>query len=200
MGQEYKQCIRCVMDTTDPDIYFDENGFCNHCSEFLEKTAKRVYIGEETNKKLDQLIKKIKQKGKSKKYDCVIGISGGIDSCYTAYIAKQLGLRSLLVHMDNGWNSEAAVKNIKNIANKLEFDYESYVLDWHEFKDLQLSFLKASIPEMETPTDIAIPASLHKIAAKYKLPNVPNQSKRKKATIRFVLNWRSIRSNPDLSY
>ena len=109
----------------------------------------------------------MKQSGQGKAYDCVIGLSGGIDSCYAAYIAKQKGLRILAVHLDNGWNSEEAVLNIKNVAKKLEIDYESYVLDWEEFKDLQLAFLKASVPEAETPTDIAIPAATHKIAAKY---------------------------------
>ena len=94
-------------------------------------------------------------------------MSGGTDSSYLAYIIKQRGLRPLAVHMDNGWNSEKAVVNIKNITRKLGIDYESYVLDWEEFKDLQLSFLKASVPEAETPTDIAIPAALHSVAAKH---------------------------------
>jgi len=167
--QAYQQCTRCVMDTSDPDILFDENGHCNHCTEFLEKTAKQVYQGETSDKQLVSLVEKIKKSGKTREYDCVIGISGGIDSCYAAYVAKKLGLRPLAVHMDNGWNSEAAVKNIKNVAAKLGIDYQSYVLDWEEFKDLQLSFLKASVPEAETPTDIAIPAALHRIAAENKI-------------------------------
>ncbi len=161
----YQQCNRCVMDTSDTEITFDEKGYCNHCTEFLEKTSKRVYQGEESDRKLALLIEKIKKTGAHNEYDCLIGISGGIDSCYAAYIAKNLGLRPLAVHMDNGWNSEAAVQNIKNVAAKLGIDYQSYVLDWEEFKDLQLAFLKASVPEAETPTDIAIPAALHKIAA-----------------------------------
>lgn len=164
---KYQQCMRCVMDTTDPEITFDKDGYCNHCTEYLERTSKRVYLGVETDIKLNELVKKIKFSGKNKKYDCVLGISGGIDSCYAAYVAKNLGLRVLAVHMDNGWNSDAAVKNIKYVVNMLGIDYESYVLDWVEFKDLQLSFLKASVPEMETPTDIATPAALHKIAEKH---------------------------------
>jgi tRNA(Ile)-lysidine synthase TilS/MesJ len=105
--------------------------------------------------------------GRGRKYDCLIGVSGGVDSSYLAYIIKQHGLRPLAVHMDNGWNSEKAAVNIKNIARKLGIDYESYVLDWEEFKDLQLAFLKASVPEAETPTDVAIPAALHTVAAKH---------------------------------
>ncbi|MBP7390058.1 MAG: N-acetyl sugar amidotransferase [Chitinophagales bacterium] len=165
--KKYRICTRCVMDTSDVDITFDENGHCYHCNGYYSRIANRVYKGEESDRQMNQWIDKIKASGKGKEYDCVIGISGGIDSCYVAYIAKQRGLKPLLVHMDNGWNSEISVKNIKNIAQKLGFDYESYVLDWDEFKDLQLAFLKASVPEIETPTDIAIPAALHQIAAQH---------------------------------
>ena len=165
----YRQCNRCVMDTSDSEITFNENGYCNHCLEYFENTSKRTYRGKETDQILAQLVEKIKKTGKNKKYDCVLGLSGGIDSCYSAYIARQLGLRVLTVHLDNGWNSETAVKNIKYVVGKLGFDYQSYVLDWEEFKDLQLSFLKASVPEAETPTDIAILAALHKVAAKYNI-------------------------------
>lgn len=168
----YQQCARCVMDTTDPDIRFNSKGICNHCSEFLNVRAHYKYNGEETDLKFKALINKIKAEGKGKKYDCIIGLSGGIDSSYVAYIAKQQGLRILGVHMDNGWNSEEAVKNIKNIADILGIDYESYVLDWEEFKEIQLAFLKASVPEADTPTDIAILSSLHRVASKYGVKNI----------------------------
>jgi N-acetyl sugar amidotransferase len=165
--RNYQQCTRCLMDTTDPEIIFDEKGYCNHCTEFLNKRIQHKYQGEESDQALDQLIAEIKRAGEGKEYDCIMGLSGGIDSSYVAYIAKQKGLRILAVHMDNGWNSEEAVLNIKNIAKKLGIDYESYVLDWEEFRDLQLAFLKASVPEADTPTDMAIPASWHHYAAKY---------------------------------
>jgi N-acetyl sugar amidotransferase len=165
MTNKYQQCIRCVMDTSDAEIVFDNAGVCNHCTEYFDKTSRLVYQGESSDLKLQALLTIMKNKGKNREYDCLIGISGGIDSCYVAYVAKDLGLRPLVVHMDNGWNSDISVKNIKNVVAKLGFDYQSYVLDWDEFKDLQLSFLKASVPEAETPTDIAIPAALHKIAA-----------------------------------
>jgi len=163
--REYQQCTRCVMDTTDPSIKFDDEGCCNHCNEFLERTSKLTYQGVSSDLELEKYLVKIKESGKNNKYDCVIGISGGIDSCYVAYVAKQKGLRPLAVHMDNGWNSEEAVNNIKKVCTKLDIDYQSYVLDWEEFKDLQLSFLKSSIVELEIPTDTAIPAALHKVAA-----------------------------------
>lgn len=155
------------MDTTDLEITFDENGYCNHCTEFLNKRIKHRYQGETSDRELERIVEDMKRAGKGKEYDCIIGLSGGIDSCYASYIAKERGLRVLAVHMDNGWNSEEAVMNIKNVAKKLGIDYESYVLDWEEFKDLQLSFLKASVPEAETPTDVAIPAACHYFAAKY---------------------------------
>jgi len=155
------------MDTSDPEITFDEKGHCNHCNYYYSKLTNRTYKGAESDRELEKTIAAIKKSGKGKEYDCVVGISGGIDSCYVAYLLKKFDVRALLVHMDNGWDAEEAVKNIKYIAEKLGFDYESFVLDWDEFKDLQLSFLKASVVEAETPTDIAIPGALHKIASYY---------------------------------
>jgi len=165
--RSYRECSRCVMDTTDPHITFDSAGHCCHCTEFVEKRARHIYHGKESDAALDKLLESIKRAGRRGKYDCVIGVSGGADSSYLAYIITERGLRPLAVHMDNGWNSEKAVINIKNVLRGLGIDYESYVLDWEEFKDLQLSFLKASVPEAETPTDVAIPAALHSVAAKH---------------------------------
>ncbi len=165
----YQQCTRCLMDTSDPLITFDSNGVCNHCTDFINNRSKHTYLGNKSDKALQKLISKIKNDGKGKKYDCIVGLSGGMDSCYAAYIAKSQGLRVLAVHMDNGWNSEEAVHNIENIAKSLDVDYESFVLDWEEIRDLQLAFLKASVPEAETPTDIAILSALHLVAAKYRV-------------------------------
>lgn len=155
------------MDTTDSQITFNEAGHCCHCSEFLDTRAKYNYQGKESDEALDRILENIRSAGKGKKYDCVLGVSGGVDSSYVGYLIKARGLRPLAVHMDNGWNSEKAVVNIKSITRKLGIDYESCVLDWEEFRDLQLSFLKASVPEAETPTDIAISAALHFVAAKH---------------------------------
>jgi N-acetyl sugar amidotransferase len=166
LNTNYKQCSRCVMDTSDTEIVFDDEIFCNHCNSHLLQMEK-IKNGKDTvNAQLKRKILEIKESGKNNKYDCIVGVSGGADGCYSAYLCKQYGLRALLVHMDNGWNSTIAVENIKVVADKLQFDYESFVLDWVEFKDLQLSFLKASVPEIETPTDIAILGSLHKLANK----------------------------------
>ncbi|GIV35484.1 MAG: LPS biosynthesis protein WbpG [Chitinophagales bacterium] len=162
----YQQCVRCVMDTTDPEIQFDENGYCNHCTNFLA-SVKPMIEQRIKNHEIKKILNEIRQKGKGKRYDCILGISGGTDSSYTAYLIKQYGLRVLAVHMDNGWDSETSVKNIRQLLQKLAIDYESYVLDWNQFRDIQLSFLKASVPEIETPTDIAILSTLHKVALKH---------------------------------
>ena len=164
-NMDYQICNRCVMDTSDQEIQFDHLGNCNHCDDFYTNTSKLLYHGEVSDNILHKIVEKIKESGKKREYDCLVGVSGGADSSYVAYTVKKLGLRPLAVHMDNGWNSEESVKNIKKICDKLEIDYQSYVLNWKEFKDIQLSVLKSSVPEVEIPTDIAIAAVLHKIAA-----------------------------------
>jgi N-acetyl sugar amidotransferase len=160
-------CTRCVMSTTDPDITFDAEGRCNHCTDYLERIANLTYRPGASERELEAVVERIKAKGRKKEFDCVVGISGGVDSCYAAYVVKSLGLRPLAVHMDNGWDSDTASKNIKNVARTLGIEYQSVVLDWEEFRDLQLAFLRASVPEIETPTDIAIPAALHSVAAEH---------------------------------
>jgi N-acetyl sugar amidotransferase len=166
MVSEYRMCTRCVMDTTDPDIVFDGNGVCNHCHTYDRMVREYVVDGDEGLHQLDKLAEKIRRSGRNKKYDCIIGVSGGVDSTYVAYRVKQLGLRPLAVHLDNGWDSELAVKNIEETLKRLNIDLYTEVLDWEEFKDLQVSFLKASTPDSEIPTDHAIVALLANMAEK----------------------------------
>lgn len=161
-------CSKCILDSTVPEIFFDDEGVCNYC-EINDEIMKQYPAKEEGKKLLDDIVKKIKKKGKGKKYDCIVGVSGGTDSTYTLHFVKQLGLRPLAVHFDNGWNSEIAVKNIKNATNKLDIDLYTLVADWEEFKDLQVSFLKSSTPDAEVPTDYAIISVLLKVAAKEKI-------------------------------
>lgn len=167
-------CTRCVMDTTDRDIIFDEKGICNHCHEFDANVDYRVLRGEKGKLALETIVEKIKAKGEGKEYDCIVGVSGGVDSTFVAYKCMQLGLRPLAVHLDNGWNSELAVSNIERTIKKLDFDLYTYVLDWREFKDLQLSFLKASTPDGEVPTDHAIFALLLKVAREKNISYIMN--------------------------
>ena len=171
--KEIQVCNRCVMDTTDLDIVFDKQGNCNHCNAYQRNDFK---INDTKTKQLQKAVKQIKKAGKGKKYDCIIGVSGGVDSTYVAYAVKELGLNPLAVHLDNSWNSELAVANIQKIIDKLEIDLYTYVIDWNEFRDLQMSFLKASIPGMEIPTDHAIMSILSKVAAKENIKYIINGS------------------------
>ncbi len=157
------------MDTSDPDISFDPHGQCNHCTNLLQMRQKWQAHLADSVRALEILVDTIRKAGRGKSHDCILGLSGGVDSSYCAYLLKELGLRPLFVHMDNGWNTEEAVMNIKGLADKLGFDYESYVLDWEEFRDLQLAFLRASVVEAETPTDMGIPGALHRIAARHSI-------------------------------
>jgi N-acetyl sugar amidotransferase len=158
------------MDTSDPDIQFDEQGVCNHCHEYDRLIKQRVLEGEAGRRYLEGLIERIKREGRNKSYDCIIGVSGGVDSTYVAYMAKkELGLRPLAVHMDNGWDSELAVKNIEETLKRLGIDLYTNVLNWEEFKDLQLAFLKASTPDSEIPSDHAIWAVIGDMAEKLKV-------------------------------
>lgn len=164
MEREYQICVRCVMDTSDPDIEFDTEGMCHHCRRYDEAIDQLVYPGEIGRRRLNEVIQTIKREGAGKDYDCVIGVSGGVDSTYVAYKVKELGLRPLAVHLDNGWDSELAVKNIENALRTLDIDLDTHVLDWEEFRDLQLAFLKASTPDSEIPTDHAIVSVMRKAA------------------------------------
>lgn len=168
--REYQICTRCVMDTSDPQITFKDQGICNHCHNYSIKVKKVLRIGQD--KELAAIVEKIKKLGKNREYDCVLGISGGIDSSYAAYISHQLGLRVLLVHFDNGWNSELAVSNIENISRKLEFDLYTYVVDWEEFKDIQLAYLYSSAVDIEVPTDHGIRAAVLTVANEKKIKHI----------------------------
>jgi len=165
----YQICTRCVMDTTDPDIIFDEHGYCNHCTNAIERLKQPPYglLPKEKEAALNQLIEKVKASGKVKQYDCVIGLSGGVDSSYLAYLVKQWGLRPIAVHLDNHWNSEIAEQNISNICKNLGIEEKRVVIDWEEFKDLQLAFLKVSTPDSEVPSDNGIFAALWDTARKF---------------------------------
>jgi N-acetyl sugar amidotransferase len=167
-------CSKTVMDTTDPDIVFDDEMISNHFYNYQNNVKSRIEVGIQADLELRKIIEKIKRSGKNKQYDCIVGVSGGTDSTFVAYKCKELGLRPLAVHFDNGWNSELAVSNIEKVLNQLDIDLYTYVIDWKEFSDLQLSFLKSSTSDIEIPTDHAIFALLYKVASKYKVKYVMN--------------------------
>lgn len=161
-----KICTRCLMDDTVKGISFDEKGECTFCK-IHDELESKYPLNNETPHHLKLLVDKIKNDGKGKKYDCIVGVSGGRDSTYTLYNAVKLGLRPLAVHFDNGWNSEIAVQNIKSATDILGVDLHTHVADWEEFKDLQRSFLFASVPDAEVPTDWVIFSVLFAEAAQY---------------------------------
>ena len=167
INRHYQQCKRCVMDTSDPEIVFDEIGNCNHCNDYLAKLPIALKRGEEGRIFLDQQIEKARVSGKGKKYDVIMGLSGGMDSSYVAYNAKKFNLRILAVHLDNGWNSELSVNNIENCIKYLDADLYTHVIDWEEFKNLQITYLKAGVIDIEALTDHAIRSIIYKLTAKY---------------------------------
>lgn len=164
----YQICTRCVMDTTDSEIYFDENGVCNHCL-YFEKVLKRNWLPNTHGEiKLDGIIKKIQYESQHNHYDCMIGLSGGVDSTYLAYILKKRypDLRILAIHIDGGWNSELAVHNIENIVRILKIDLYTGVVPWDEMQDLQLAYFKSQLANQDVPQDHAFFATLYHVAIK----------------------------------
>jgi asparagine synthetase B (glutamine-hydrolysing) len=159
-------CTRCVMDTSDPEITFDADGVCNHCRDYEDLVAWRLPEPSEARRELERLVDRIKRDGRKRDYDCIIGVSGGVDSSYLAHLTKELGLRPLAVHLDNGWDSELAVQNIQNLVSKLGIDLYTHVVDWDEFRDIQRSFFLAGVVDIEMISDHAINAILYRMARK----------------------------------
>jgi aminotransferase len=148
-----KVCSNCVMDESDPEISFDEDGVCNHCITFEEETKKHWFPNEEGAQKLSGLVQRIKNEGQGKEYDCILGLSGGVDSSYLALKASEWDLRPLVVHVDAGWNSELAVANIEVILKHCKYDLHTHVVDWNDMRDLQLAYLKSGISNQDVPQD-----------------------------------------------
>ena len=165
MKDEITVCTRCVMDSSASEIDFDENGVCNFCKEYDIKAQEEVFHGDNGEKKFEKLMSKIRNTGK--KYDVLIGLSGGVDSSYVAYLLQRYNLRILAVHVDNGWNTELSVANVEEIVKRTNIDLVTHVLDWNEFKDIQKSFIKSSLSNIEIPTDHAIWATLVKTANQF---------------------------------
>ncbi|MBL8087269.1 MAG: N-acetyl sugar amidotransferase [Chthonomonas sp.] len=196
----YQICTRCIMDTSDPLIEFNSAGICNHCRGYEHQKQTMVWDEETRETRLQALVGAIRNSGKKHEFDCLIGVSGGVDSTYVAYQVKKLGLRPLAVHMDNGWNSELAVSNIKKTLDTLEIPLDTEVLDWEEFKDLQLAFLKASTPDSEIPTDHAITAVLMQRARQHGIKyvimgsNVSSEAIMPSSWSNGIRDWKYIKS------
>lgn len=171
---DYQVCTRCVMDTTDPAISFDAQGHCNTCNTYLEQRDIIGYRTGVSDKELDAIVKQIKKANKDKDYDVILGISGGVDSAYMAYLAHQLGLRILAVHVDTGWNNEMAVKNIERMCTKLNIELHTIVIDWPTMKELQRAYMLSGVANLDVPQDHVLMTSVMKFAQQYKLGYVLN--------------------------
>ncbi|MFV3288147.1 N-acetyl sugar amidotransferase [Pseudomonas sp. NY11955] len=171
--KNYRICTRCIMDTSDPNIRFDQHGVCEYCANFDSEIKPNWHTGAQGESELMALAEKIKQHGKGKDFDCIIGLSGGLDSSYAAYIAKNvMGLRPLLFHVDAGWNTDQAVGNIERLVDGLGLDLYTDVINWEEMKDLQVAFLRAQISDQDLPQDAAFFSGLYKFARKHKIKYV----------------------------
>jgi N-acetyl sugar amidotransferase len=178
------------MDTTDTKIVFDEKGVCDHCNSFYTHTLPNWHTGEQGQRELDAMVTQIKEAGRGRDFDCIIGMSGGIDSSYLLYIAKEkLGLRPLVFHVDAGWNSQIAVNNIEKLVDGLGLDLYTEVIDWEEMKDLQLAFFKSGVPHVDTPQDHAFFATMYKFAEKYNVKYILTGANLSTECVRNPVEW-----------
>ena len=149
----YQMCTRCVMDTSDPEITFDAQGHCNHCTSALQRLEQSYFPDERGRHKLEKLLDEIRQAGKGKPYDCLIGISGGIDSSWLTYKSRDWGLRPFIFHVDGGWNAEVAERNIGRLLDHLGYELHTYKVDWAEMRDVQRAYLESSLANQDVPQD-----------------------------------------------
>ena len=190
MDRPYKICTNCVMDTTDPKIKFDEKGVCDHCNTFYKKILPKWKFGENGQSKLKSLAKEIKRNTRGQAFDCIIGLSGGVDSSYLTYLAKEImGLNPLIFHVDTGWNSQESTNNIEVLLNKLGLELYTEVINWEEMRDLQLAFFKAGVPHIDTPQDHAIFASIYRFAYKNHIKYILTGANYSTECIRNPVDW-----------
>lgn len=173
------------MDTTAANIAFDSDGICNYCSDFLKRSVSQKV--EKTN--VEEFIRNLKNENKNKPYDCIVGVSGGVDSSYALYKTIELGLRPLAVHLDNGWNSELAQSNISNLVNTLKVDLYTHVVDWEEYKNLQQAFFDSNVLDIELLLDNAMLAINYKLAKKYKLKYILSGTNTSTEGFKIPSNW-----------
>lgn len=188
--REYQICVNCIMDTSDAKIRFDARGRCEYCSNFYDNILPHWHTDERGARQLDRLVADIRRAGRGRDHDCVIGISGGVDSSYVTYLAKEvMGLRPLLLHVDAGWNSQQAVNNIEKLVDGLGLDLHTEVVDWREMQDLQLAFFKAQVPHLDTPQDHAFFAGLYNFAATHGVRYILTGANYSTECVREPLEW-----------
>lgn len=190
VSRKYQICNNCVMDTSDSKISFDDNGVCDHCRDFYDNVLPNWHTDERGRVELEAIVEKIKKSGKGKDFDCILGISGGVDSSYMLHLAvSEFGLRPLVFHVDGGWNSELAVHNIEVMISKLDLDLFTEVINWEEMRDFQLAFFKAGVPHIDIPQDHAFIATLYNFAYKYKVKYILNGGNISTECVRNPMEW-----------
>jgi N-acetyl sugar amidotransferase len=183
-------CTNCIMDTSDSLITFDEQGTCDHCRNFCEKILPNWHTDDQGEREIVKQVEEIKAEGRGRSHDCLIGISGGVDSSYLVYLAKEkFGLRPLLYHVDGGWNSQEAVNNIERLVDSLALDLFTEVVNWREMRDLQLAFFKAQVPHLDAPQDMAFFAGLYNFAAKNNVKYILTGANYATECVREPLEW-----------
>lgn len=186
----YQICANCIMDTSDSNITFDERGWCDYCNNYHANIKPNWHTDERGEREIMSVVEKIKRDSRGKPHDCLIGLSGGVDSSYVTYLAKEkFGLRPLLYHVDAGWNSQQAVNNIEKLVDGLGLDLYTEVVDWPEMRDLQLAFFKAGVPHLDTPQDHAFFAGLYNFAAKNKVKYILTGANFSTECVREPLEW-----------
>lgn len=190
MSEAITVCNNCVMDTTDSAIDFDKNGVCDHCSGFYNDIQPSWDTGQRGKQTLDKFVAGIKFDGRSRDFDCIIGMSGGVDSSYLVYAAKEMmGLKPLVFHVDAGWNSQIAVNNIEKLVDGLGLDLYTEVIDWREMRDLQLAFFKSGVPHIDTPQDHSFFATMYKFAEEHKIKHILTGANYSTECIRNPIEW-----------
>jgi len=190
MSTKYQICTNCVMDTSDSKIIFDEKGVCDHCNDFKLNVLPNWHTGEKGKQDLVAYVEKIKKDGIGRDFDCILGLSGGVDSSYMLHLAvKEFGLRPLVFHVDGGWNSELAVHNIQVMIDKLGLDLYTEVINWEEMKDFQLAFFKSGVPHCDIPQDHAFIATLYNFANKYNIKYILNGGNLSTECVRNPMEW-----------
>jgi len=189
-NRKYQICVNCVMDTTDSEIVFDEQGVCDHCLSFSKDVLPNWHTGERGRDELNRIILRIKEDGKNRDFDCIMGMSGGADSSYLLHVVvKEFGLRPLVFHVDGGWNSQIAVNNINVMIEKLGLDLYTEVINWEEMKDFQLSYFKSSLSNIDVPQDHAFVATLYSFAEKHRIKYILNGFNFATECVRNPLEW-----------